>query len=142
MGDEWSFEENMDRGALPTGEPLECLYGAGWWSAEPAPAPPIVQCYQCGGHAYDLGHDRIDCENCGVILTEPGIGRYNMQVHLGKHLGIDVTVQLQRVGGELYLLVLKPSGQQRIKLSRQDILDHEKISVITLPKTQGGLRGS
>jgi hypothetical protein len=65
MGD-WSFEANLDRGCLPTGEPLEALYGAGWWTQEPSPEPPVIQCYKCGGYAYDLS-DKIDCENCGLV---------------------------------------------------------------------------
>lgn len=34
MSDEWSFEANIEHGELPTGEPLEALYGTGWWSYE------------------------------------------------------------------------------------------------------------
>ena len=66
--DEWSFEANMQRGYLPTGEPLDALYGTGWWTEEPEPPdlPPIIQCHICGGQAYDLG-DKIDCENCGIV---------------------------------------------------------------------------
>jgi hypothetical protein len=64
--DEWSFEANLDRGCLPTGEPLEALYGVGWWTQEPEPEPPVTQCHICGGHAYDLG-DKINCENCGIV---------------------------------------------------------------------------
>ena len=69
--DEWSFDANMERGYLPTGEPLEALYGTGYWTPQPDPEPEVVQCHICGGRAYDLG-DRIDCENCGVIsvMTE------------------------------------------------------------------------
>ena len=69
MSDEWSFKANLDRGHLPTGEPLEALYGAGWWTRELEPEPPVVQCRVCGGRAYDLG-DKIDCENCGVVAVE------------------------------------------------------------------------
>ena len=29
--------------------------------------PPVIQCRKCDGRAYDLD-DKIDCENCGVIL--------------------------------------------------------------------------
>ena len=64
--DEWSFEANMERGYLPTGEPLDALYGTGWWTQQNEPEPEIVQCLRCGGSAWDLG-DTIDCENCGVI---------------------------------------------------------------------------
>ena len=65
---DWSFNANLARGHLPNGEPLEALYGVGWWTElpEPEPEPPIVQCHICGGHAYDCG-EYIDCENCGEI---------------------------------------------------------------------------
>lgn len=68
MNDDWSFEANIRRGYLPTGEPLEALYGPGPWSPEPSfeREPDIVQCHLCGGQAYYLG-DTIDCENCGEI---------------------------------------------------------------------------
>lgn len=69
MSDEWSFQENMQRGCLPTGEPLEALYGVGYWTdmgEDELDCPPIVQCHICGGNAYDLG-DKLDCENCGEI---------------------------------------------------------------------------
>lgn len=71
MSDEWSFKANLTRGCLPTGEPLEALYGAGWWTSQPEPEyPPMCQCHICDGNAYDLGSE-IDCENCGVIPTTP-----------------------------------------------------------------------
>ena len=68
---DWSFEANIQRGHLPTGEPLECRYGAGWWTEEPKPQPPVIQCRVCGGHAYDFGYN-IVCENCGVIPAWSG----------------------------------------------------------------------
>lgn len=69
--DEWAFEANMERGCLPTGEPLECLYGTEWWTEgqEQPDLPPVVQCHRCGGQAYDLG-DKLDCENCGEFSVE------------------------------------------------------------------------
>lgn len=68
--EDWSFEANLERGYLPTGEPLEALYGTGPWTPWPGPdCPPVVQCCQCGGQAYDLG-DRLDCENCGVVFLQ------------------------------------------------------------------------
>lgn len=68
MSDDWSFNANIERGELPTGEPLEALYGTGWWTEEPKQpdCPPGGPCPECGGSAYDLG-DCIDCENCGKI---------------------------------------------------------------------------
>lgn len=41
------FDDDMARGCLPTGEPLECLYGVGWWTEipeeEPEPDPVDLQ---------------------------------------------------------------------------------------------------
>jgi len=65
----WSLEASLERGCLPTGEPLEALYGVGWWTEEPPQECPITQCHRGGGQAYDLG-DEIDCENCGRINKE------------------------------------------------------------------------
>ena len=64
------FEDDLQRGCLETGEPLEAACGAGWWTEDPRNpyCPPIVQCPRCGGHAYDLG-DTLDCENCGETKT-------------------------------------------------------------------------
>ena len=31
---EWSLDRCRERGCLPTGEPIEALYGAGEWSEE------------------------------------------------------------------------------------------------------------
>ncbi len=64
--DDWSFEANIKRGSLPTGEALDALYGTGPWTPQQEPETPVAQCHKCGGRAYDLG-ERIDCENCGVI---------------------------------------------------------------------------
>ena len=42
------FEDDLARGCLPTGEPLECLYGMGWWTKIPEEKPaeeakPIIE---------------------------------------------------------------------------------------------------
>jgi len=29
---EWSLDECIKRGCLPTGEPIEAKFGTGWWS--------------------------------------------------------------------------------------------------------------
>lgn len=31
---EWSLEECIARGSLPTGEPIEAKFGGGWWSED------------------------------------------------------------------------------------------------------------
>lgn len=64
--DEWSLEANLARGSLPTGEPLEALYGAGPWTRQPEQEPEVVQCEVCGGSAYDMG-DEVDCVHCDLV---------------------------------------------------------------------------
>lgn len=68
-----TFRADIRRGHLSSGEPLEALYGAGWWTRQPERLPPVVQCRRCDGQAHDLG-DRIDCENCGMyeVLADQG----------------------------------------------------------------------
>ena len=66
-----TYGEDMARGCLETGESLEAAYGPGPWSPDPWESaemelPQIVQCYKCGGNAYDL-IDELECENCGRI---------------------------------------------------------------------------
>jgi hypothetical protein len=62
-----TFNDDLNRGMLENGEPLEALYGVGWWSGNVHEEYlPIVQCHICGGQACDIGNE-IDCENCGKI---------------------------------------------------------------------------
>jgi len=72
--DDWSFQANLDRGYLPTGEPLEALYGAGWWTQQPEQEPQVIQCHKCGGRAYELDNE-IDCENCGLVRIEDDLAK-------------------------------------------------------------------
>lgn len=68
-----TLREDIARGCLETGESIEALWGAGWWSEDQRQAtyPPVVQCFKCDGNAYDLGN-AIDCENCGEIPVPAG----------------------------------------------------------------------
>ena len=63
-----TYDDDMARGHLENGEPLEALYGTGPWSdwGRPDQLPDVTQCHVCGGRAWDLGKE-IDCENCGKI---------------------------------------------------------------------------
>ena len=81
------FEDDLARGCLPTGEPLECLYGMGWWTeipeekpAEPEPKAPGV-CEACGGDGTVLLTDGYQGQ---VIATAKciycnGTGRVNKE---------------------------------------------------------------
>lgn len=64
--DPWSFEENMKRGYLPTGEALEALYGTGPWT------PRWVTCPRCGADAYQYPDGRFECWNCGWNGSDEG----------------------------------------------------------------------
>ncbi len=66
------FDDDMARGCLPTGEPLECAYGVGWWTEmpeeEPEPEPELKPCPFCGGtkicteKSINLNY----CDNCSA----------------------------------------------------------------------------
>lgn len=65
------LDDDIARGCLPNGEPIEARWGTGWWSEyDREEEPQIVQCPKCDGCAYFLGLDGIDCENCGKITQE------------------------------------------------------------------------
>ena len=68
------LDNDIARGCLKNGEPIEAKWGSGWWSGSPFPEPEqeieICQCPKCGGNAYFLGISGIDCENCGNITQE------------------------------------------------------------------------
>jgi hypothetical protein len=67
MPDEWSLENCIQNGCLPTGEPIEALYGVGYWSDMGNDEPRVCQCPKCEtGRAFELS-DGIDCENCGFV---------------------------------------------------------------------------
>jgi hypothetical protein len=67
------LDDDIARGCLPNGEPIEARWGTGWWSQTDEPQgqePEITQCPKCNGAAYELGVDGIDCENCGHLTRE------------------------------------------------------------------------
>ena len=63
------LDDDIARGCLPNGEPIEARWGTGPWSETQSPqeGPDICQCPKCGGTAYDLAPNGIDCENCGKL---------------------------------------------------------------------------
>ncbi len=78
------FEDDLARGCLPTGEPLECLYGMGWWTEIPEEEPTKPEqkvCEACGGDGTVLLTDGYEGQ---VIATAEciycnGTGRVNKE---------------------------------------------------------------
>lgn len=65
------LHDDIRRGCLEDGQPIEARWGAGWWSFQGQdPEPEYVQCHKCGGMAVEISFWEIDCENCGVINLE------------------------------------------------------------------------
>lgn len=113
---EWMLEANLARGALPTGEPLEALYGAGPWTRQPEREPEAVQCEVCGGEAYAL-EEEVVCPHCELVEAAQ-VALEEAKGRLAHALG---TREQQRVDDaklELYLAeqeLLELRGKERGK---------------------------
>ena len=60
------LQDDIARGCLENGEPIEARWGTGWWSdSGEEQEPDVCQCPFCNGTAYDLGQGGIDCTTCG-----------------------------------------------------------------------------
>jgi hypothetical protein len=64
-----SLQEDIKRGCLADGEPLEAKWGVGYWSVSPDPEPDPwdgAPCPVCGNmlHIY-AGEFAEDCDQCG-----------------------------------------------------------------------------
>jgi hypothetical protein len=66
------LDDDIARGYLPNGEPLEARWGTSWWTERNSEdqIPDITECPKCHGAAYDLMADGIDCENCGKLSVD------------------------------------------------------------------------
>ena len=69
--DPWGLDACIERGSLPTGEPIEAKFGPGWWSEEPdveqeedQQEPQDGMCHIC--------HDETDnkCSVCGLFVCK------------------------------------------------------------------------
>lgn len=70
-----TFEEDMARGCLSTGEPLEAAYGQGWWSdSNPDPEPDWngAECPYCHKEALYDGLLFVECTHCGKKQEDIG----------------------------------------------------------------------
>jgi hypothetical protein len=62
-----TFEEDLSRGYLENGEPLEALYGTGYWTQMPEPELEYHggECPFCGEEAWYCNGEFLSCEKCG-----------------------------------------------------------------------------
>jgi len=66
--------EDIERGCLENGEPIEAKWGTGFWSKQPEPEPEIYQraCPICGCenslfYGFHLDNDEhVYCKKCGI----------------------------------------------------------------------------
>ena len=75
------LQEDISRGCLENGEPLEACWGTGYWSEEPEqePEPEVYQkeCPICGceeSYSYGYGDeddDHVYCKNCRIDKITP-----------------------------------------------------------------------
>lgn len=63
------LDDDIARGCLENGEPIEARWGTGSWSTEPEqqqePEWSWDACPHCGKMAHYYGGDFIECEECG-----------------------------------------------------------------------------
>jgi len=68
------MNNDIRRGCLENGEPLEARYGVGWWSEFPEqeqePDWDGGECPQCHEMAWYYGGSFDHCEQCGAKATD------------------------------------------------------------------------
>lgn len=62
-----NFNDDINRGYLENGEPLEAQYGTGWWTQMPEPEPEYYggECPFCGEESWYCLGEFVECEQCG-----------------------------------------------------------------------------
>ena len=62
-----NFDDDMARGYLENGEPLEARYGTGYWTQMPEPEPEYEggECPHCGQEAWFCDGEFYSCPKCG-----------------------------------------------------------------------------
>lgn len=61
------FDDDLARGYLENGEPLEARYGTGYWTQMPEPEPEyeLGECPHCGQAAVYCMGEFCGCDKCG-----------------------------------------------------------------------------
>lgn len=67
-----TFDDDIARGYLENGEPLEAQYGTGWWTRQPEQEPEFHggECPYCGKEAWYCDGQFLECEHCGKKESE------------------------------------------------------------------------
>ena len=67
-----NFDDDINRGYLENGEPLEALYGVGWWTPRPEPEPEYYEdaCPYCKQEAWFYMGEFCDCPKCGKTYED------------------------------------------------------------------------
>jgi len=68
------LDEDIARGYLENGEPIEAEWGSGWWSSQPEQEPDYCggECPFCGREAYFIEYQFISCLFCGKTNEDLG----------------------------------------------------------------------
>ena len=66
------MDEDIARGCLANGEPLDALYGVGWWTPMPEREPEMEpgECPKCGKESIYFGGSFYECEICGAKASD------------------------------------------------------------------------
>jgi DNA-directed RNA polymerase subunit RPC12/RpoP len=67
-----TFYDDINRGCLENGEPLEAQYGTGWWTPMPEQEQEYYgsECPFCGAEAWYCYGAFINCEKCGKTYED------------------------------------------------------------------------
>jgi hypothetical protein len=61
------LDDDIARGCLKDGEPIEARWGVGWWSEADKSREPEWgggECPYCGQEAHYYGDEFVECEHC------------------------------------------------------------------------------
>jgi hypothetical protein len=66
------LQNDIARGCLENGEPIESRWGTGWWSIQPEPEPEYYggECPFCGQEAWYYEGEFCDCPKCGKTYKD------------------------------------------------------------------------
>lgn len=117
------LNDDIRRGCLEDGQPIEARWGAGWWSYQrQEPELEYCQCPKCNGWAIETNFWEIYCEKCGVIDIR------DLETDMSKidKIGMNEVMALKvsggaNVAGHLITLI------EEMIVDTIDMIDYEKV---------------